>query len=91
MKAPKLGDTVLCRIQGVEMPAIITKVWSQTTVNLIAFSDLSEWKIANQYVIPKTSVLRLGATVSSNPGDVWWYKEDIRGVGAVYVHVEGDE
>lgn len=91
MRFPEVGDTVLCQIQGVEMPAIITKVWSRDCVNLIAFSDLSEWKIANQYVIPSTSVLRLGATVSAHPGDAWWFKEDVRGVASVLLQKDNEE
>lgn len=65
-----LGDIVNCRIRGVTMTAIVVKVWSRDCVNLIAFSDLSDWKIVNQYVIPETSVMHHSITQSDN--DCWW-------------------
>ncbi len=69
----KIGDIVSCRIQNVVMPAIVTKVWSADVVNLIAFSDLSSLKIANQYLIPSTSVVR-NQTLRTN--DSWWIEDE---------------
>lgn len=82
MRRPiNLGDIVLCRLNGIQLPAIVTKIWSLDCVNLIAFSDLSSWKIANEYVIPKTSV------VYRDPRDgvdnCWFFKDDNQEVSTI--------
>lgn len=68
----EIGDVVVANIRKVEMPAIVTKVWSEDCVNLIAFSDLSAWKIANEYVIPQTSVVHVNRAGVDN--DHWRFK-----------------